>query len=67
MNFMANQIVLIDPLKAIRGETDTIRNRIRHSLKYRSCTLYSLKGINEVRDDRSLKWGTNQISVNLYS
>lgn len=31
MNFMANQIVLIGPLKAIRGETDTIRNRIRHS------------------------------------
>lgn len=47
---MANQIVLIDLLKAIRGETDTIRNGIRHSLKYRSCTLYSLKGINEVRD-----------------
>lgn len=43
------------PLKAVRGKADAIRNRIRHSVKYRSSTLYFLTGINEIGDDRSTK------------
>lgn len=51
-------IVLICPLKAVRDKTDATGNKIRHSLKYRNSTLYSLKGINEIRGGKYIKWGT---------
>lgn len=61
-------IVLICPLKAEGGKIDTIGNRIRHSLKYRSPALYFLKGINMRQEIADAQNGDkNQSSINLCS